>query len=213
MIKIALVDDHKILRDGIKLSLMGNTSVSLVFEAGTASAFLENYKNFNADVFVLDMNLPDIEGDELCAKLISDNADSKILILSGLIDEASLLRAVKAGAKGYLSKDAGNDELVEAITSVYNNEEYFGGKISKLLFKSFSKLNGENSSHQNSLSERETEVLKLFADGLTYKEIGEKLFISPRTVETHKNSIMSKLGLKTLADLIKYAIKNGVIKI
>jgi DNA-binding NarL/FixJ family response regulator len=205
MIKIALVDDHKILRDGIKLSLMGNTSVSLVFEAGTASAFLENYKNFNADVFVLDMNLPDIEGDELCAKLISDNADSKILILSGLIDEASLLRAVKAGAKGYLSKDAGNDELVEAITSVYNNEEYFGGKISK--------LNGENSSHQNSLSERETEVLKLFADGLTYKEIGEKLFISPRTVETHKNSIMTKLGLKTLADLIKWAIKNGVIEI
>jgi DNA-binding NarL/FixJ family response regulator len=161
------------------------------------------------------MNLPGIEGDELTKLLIQDNPQSKIIILSALTDEDSVMKAIKAGAKGYLSKDAGTDELLIAIKSVYNGEEYFGGQISKIVFRSYTKLfnQDKHSTESPLLSERETEILKCFADGLTYKETADKLFISPRTVETHKNSIMSKLGLKTLADLIKWAIKNNIIQL
>jgi len=125
------------------------------------------------------------------------------------------MRAVKAGATGYLSKDAGTEELIEAIKTIYDGDEYFGGKISKIIFKSFSRINSEKNglNPEKILSNRETEVLKCFADGMTYKETGEKLFISPRTVEAHKNSILNKLELRTSADLIKYAIKNGLIEV
>jgi DNA-binding NarL/FixJ family response regulator len=215
MIKLAVVDDHKILRDGIKISLLSNNDIVLVLECASAEELLHQYKKHNPDVFVLDMNLPGIEGDELTNILIKDNPQSKIIILSALTDEDSVMKAIKAGAKGYLSKDAGTEELFTAIISVYNDEEYFGGQISKIVFKSYTKLfNPDKQSIVSPiLSERETEILKCFADGLTYKETADKLFISPRTVETHKNSIMSKLGLKTLADMIKWAIKNGLIEI
>lgn len=215
MIKIAIVDDHKILRDGIKVSLLGNEYINLVFDCSSAEGFLAVYKDYNPDVFILDMSLPDMKGDELTQKLIEADPDAKILILSALTDENSVMTAVKAGAKGYLSKDVGHDELLEAISSVFHGEEYFGGQISKIIFYSYAKINSDKQilSAEDKLSERETEVLKCFADGLTYKETGEKLFISPRTVETHKNSILKKLKLHTLADLIKYAIKNGIIEI
>jgi DNA-binding NarL/FixJ family response regulator len=215
MIKLALVDDHKILRDGIKISLLGNEDIVLVLECASSENLIQQYKKYNPDVFVLDMNLPGIEGDELTKLLIEDNPQSKIIILSALTDEDSVMKAIKAGAKGYLSKDAGTEELFTAIISVYNGEEYFGGQISKIVFKSYTKLFNPDKQSATSpiLSDRETEILKCFADGLTYKETADKLFISPRTVETHKNSIMTKLGLKTLADLIKWAIKNGVIEI
>ncbi|MDD3687008.1 MAG: response regulator transcription factor [Bacteroidales bacterium] len=215
MIKLALVDDHKILRDGIKISLLGNDEILLVLECASSEELLKQYKKYNPDVFVLDMNLPGIEGDELTKLLIQDNQQSKIIILSALTDEDSVMKAIKAGAKGYLSKDAGTDELLIAIKSVYNGEEYFGGQISKIVFRSYTKLfnQDKHSTESPLLSEREIEILKCFADGLTYKETADKLFISPRTVETHKNSIMSKLGLKTLADLIKWAIKNNIIQL
>lgn len=215
MIKIALVDDHKILRDGIKISLIGNDEIVLVLDCANAEEFLTKYKSYNTDVFVIDMNLPGMEGEELTKLLLAENPETKVLILSALVDEESVMRAVKAGATGYLSKDAGTEELIEAIKTIYDGDEYFGGKISKIIFKSFSRINSEKnrSNFENILSNRETEVLKCFADGMTYKETGEKLFISPRTVETHKNSILSKLELRTSADLIKYAIKNGLIEI
>lgn len=215
MIKIALVDDHKILRDGIKISLIGNDEIVLVLDCANAEEFLTKYKSYNTDVFVIDMNLPGMEGEELTKLLLAENPETKVLILSALVDEESVMRAVKAGATGYLSKDAGTEELIEAIKTIYDGDEYFGGKISKIIFKSFSRINSEKngSNSENILSNRETEVLKCFADGMTYKETGEKLFISPRTVEAHKNSILSKLELRTSADLIKYAIKNGLIEI
>lgn len=213
MIKIALVDDHKILRDGIKLSLLGSEKISLVLECGTAEELLEKFDNYNPDIFVIDMSLPDMNGDELILKLINLNPETKAIVLSSLTDENSVISAVKSGAKAYISKDAGTDELLEAIETVFNGEEYFGGKISKIIFKSFSKINSDNTQSKLDLSERETEVLKLFADGMSYKEIAEKLFISHRTVETHKKSIMRKLELNNLADLIKYSIRNGIISI
>lgn len=215
MIKIALVDDHKILRDGIKISLIGNDEIILVLDCANAEEFLTKYKSYNTDVFVIDMNLPGMEGEELTKLLLAENPETKVLILSALVDELSVMRAVKAGAKGYLSKDVGTDVLIEAIKAIYEGDEYFGGKISKIIFKSYSKINSENktSKPENILSDRETEVLKCFADGMTYKETGDKLFISHRTVEAHKNSILNKLELRTSADLIKYAIKNGLIEI
>lgn len=215
MIKIAIIDDHKILRDGIKLSLIGNDEIIMVMECADAEELLRTYKSYNPDVFIVDMNLPGMEGDELTKNLLNDNPEHKVLILSGLTDEKSVMRAVKAGAKGYLSKDTGTDELLEAIKTIYYGDEYFGGKISKIIFRSFSKLNSDdnNKLKESKITDRETEVLICFADGLSYKEIAEKLFISPRTVEAHKNSILAKLELNTLADLIKYAIKNGIIEI
>jgi len=127
MIKIAIVDDHKILRDGIKVSLLGNDDINLVFDCSSAEDFLAVYKDYNPDIFILDMSLPDMKGDELTKKLIATDPEAKILILSSLTDENSIIKAIKNGAKGYLSKDVGNDELLKAINSVFKVEAYFGG--------------------------------------------------------------------------------------
>lgn len=215
MIQLALVDDHKILRDGIKLSLLGNNNVHLALETSSAEEFLKAYKQYTLDIIILDNGLPGMSGTALAKILLEEDPNSKIIMLSAMTDENSILHAVKSGVKSYLSKDVGAQELMEAIYSVNTGEEYFGGKISKIIYSSYVQINKSQNSRdkKKTLSARETEVLRCFANGLTYKQTGEKLFISPRTVEAHKNSILNKLELFTLADLIKYAIKNGIIEL
>ena len=162
--------------------------------------------------------LPGMDGITLSAKLRELRPDVKMLMLSSNIDELTIVNAINAGVDGYLSKDASGDEVKKAIRTVVSGEEYYGEKISAIVFKSFiARKSTSTSNHKlitdEMLSEREKDVIRCFGNGLSYKETAAKLNISPRTVETHRNTIMEKLGLHSLAELIKFAIRAGIVKL
>lgn len=217
MIRIALVDDHKIVRDGIKAMMMPYPDIVVAGETTDAETMLEQIKGMDAEILLLDLVLPNMDGITMAELMHVRMPEVKILVLSSNIDEVSIIRAVQAGVKGYISKDASGQELIKAIRTIANGEEYFGETISGIIFKSYMSKKGGNSNIVNNsldlLTEREKEVVKCFGNGLSYKETAAELFLSPRTVETHRNSIMEKLDLHSLAELIKYAIRNGIVKL
>lgn len=216
-IKIMLVDDHQIVRDGIKALLESLENVQVIGEASNAKELLEKLKNCKPDIIVTDISMPDISGIEL-TKIIKEKEEFsgiKVLILSMFTNEDFIFNAIKAGANGYLPKNTTRRELFEAVNTIYNGDEYFSESISNIILKSYVKKaqNEELTEKKESLSVRETEILKHFAQGLSNQEIADKLFISIRTVESHKNHIMQKLELKSTVDLIKFAIKNKIIEL
>lgn len=217
-IKIGIVDDHKIVRDGLKAMMMGDSDLKILFEASDAENALNIADNIKPDIFLLDIMLPGMDGISLVSKMKLIRPEAKMLILSSNIDEITIVNAINAGVDGYLSKEASGDEVKKAIRTVASGEEYYGEKISAIVFKSFiARKTTGGLSHKlisdETLSEREKEVIRCFGDGLSYKETAAKLNISPRTVETHRNSIMEKLGLHSLAELIKFAIRAGIVKL
>ncbi len=216
-IKIMLIDDHQIVRDGIKVLLESLGNVKVIDEASNVHELLEKLETAQPDIIVTDISMPDISGIEL-TKIINKNEkykNIKILILSMYTTEDYVFNAIKAGAKGYLPKNTNRNELFDAVNTIYNGDEYFSESISNIILKNYIKKvkSDENGEKKEALSIREVEILKLFAQGNTNHEIADKLFISIRTVESHKNHIMQKLALKTTVDLIKFAIKNKIVEI
>lgn len=216
-IKIILVDDHVIVRDGIKSLLENSGKAQVVGEASDYASLKRLLTDSTPDIVMLDVSLPDLSGVEITKILRAEKPEIKIIILSMHIDEDFVYNALKAGAKSYLPKNASRKELIEAVCKVYEGGEYFNETISNIILRSYVKKakneNGESSKTQKLLTKREKQVLKLFAEGMSNGEIADKLFISVRTVESHKNHIMSKFQLKSVVDLVKFAIKNGILKI
>ena len=216
-IKIILVDDHSIVRDGIKSILTNSGKVDVIAEASDYNSLSTILKNMKPDIVMLDISLPGLSGIEITQKMQKEYPDIKIMILSMYTDDDFIYNALKAGAKSYLPKNTNRRELIEAVEKVYNGEEYFNEQISNIILRSYiKKAKGENSddkAKQALLTKREKEVLTLFAEGYSNIDIADKLYISVRTVESHKNHIMQKFELKSVVDLVKFAIKNGIIKI
>lgn len=214
-IKIILVDDHRMFRDGVKSVLSDEENIELVGEVGNAKDLYELLKTTNPDVIITDISMPDISGIEL-SKYVSENYPKiNILILSMHSNEEFITKSLAAGANGYLPKDTSMDELLEAINVIYKGENYFNKNISDTLLKSLiskSKPSKENTKN-GTLTKREREIISHVVDGLSNKEIACKLFISIRTVDSHKNNIMQKLNLKSSVELVKYAIKNNLAKL
>ncbi|MEZ5081941.1 MAG: response regulator transcription factor [Bacteroidales bacterium] len=214
-IKVILVDDHAIVRDGIK-SLISVEEIEVINEASSAAEFFCLLKTEQPDIAILDISLPDISGIEITKKLSAEFPAIKVIILSMHLNEDFIFNAVKAGAMAYLPKNTNRKELITAILKVAEGEDYFTEPVSNIILKSYikkAKSNHENELRENALSKRELEILKLFAEGKSNKEIADLLFISCRTVESHKNHIMQKLELKSTVELIKFAIKNNIIEI
>lgn len=209
-----LVDDHLIVRDGIKALLTGVEEFEVIGEADSASHFFALLKSRVPDVVLLDINLPDISGIEITKRLKTDYPETGVLILSMYNTEDYIFNAIRAGAKAYLPKTTNRKELEEAVNAVYRGEEYFSHSISNIILRSFIRQAKDvESGKDNHLTVRETEILRLFAGGLSNQEIADQLFISVRTVESHKNHIMQKLELKSTVDLVKFAIRNNIIEI
>ncbi len=216
LIKVVLIDDHQIVRDGIKALLYDEPGIEIVAEAKCGENLSELIDETKPDVILMDISLPGKSGIELCKDLIQRNIQAKVLILSMYLNEDFILNAIKAGAKGYLPKNTSKPELVNAIKAINEGEEYFSESVSEIILKSYMKnikQKEEKANMLDTLSKREIEILKLFAEGLTNKEIADQLCISIRTVESHKTHIMQKLHIKSTVDLIKYAIKNKIIDI
>jgi DNA-binding NarL/FixJ family response regulator len=215
-IKIILTEDHQLLRDGIK-ALIASENIVIIGEASTGAGLWKLMEDSHPDIILMDISLPDVSGVELTRTLSERYPDVKVLILSMFTDESFINQAIKAGAKGYLHKNTTREEMLMAIDAVYTGNEFYSENISKIILKSYiekAKKNGEeiNNPHEL-LSKREIEILKMFAEGFINKEIADRLFISIRTVESHKNHIMQKLNLKTQVELVKYAIRHNLINI
>jgi len=216
-IRIFLVDDHQLVRDGIKSLLMSSNEIKILGEASTGKECFARVAIEPPDILILDISLPDTNGIEITKRITAEYPQTKVLILSMYTDEDFIFNAVKAGARGYLPKNTSREELLSAIHAIYEGEEFFADSISRIMLKSYvRKAKEEDMASQGGpipLTTREIEILKLFAEGYINKEISDKLDISIRTVETHKNHIMKKLELKSTVELIKYVIKNKIVEI
>ncbi|OFY17905.1 MAG: hypothetical protein A2X02_00560 [Bacteroidetes bacterium GWF2_29_10] len=210
-IKVILVDDHHIFRDGIKAILNSSSNIQVVAETDNYKELTLLLKNGLPDIIILDISLPEISGLEIAERIKNIYNDKvKILILSMYNSEEFIINAIKAGAKGYLPKNTNKKELINAIEAIHQNEEFFSPLISNVMLKSFiSKAKGEQS--KKLLSTRELEIIKLHSLGISNQEIASKLCISVKTVESHKNHIMQKLNIKSTVDIVKFAIKNNII--
>jgi DNA-binding NarL/FixJ family response regulator len=216
-IKLLLVDDHQIVRDGIKSLLADAKNIEVIAEVNDAYELFKILKEVEPDIVMIDISMPKMSGIEAIKHIQTDFPKVKCLILSMHTTEDFIFNAIKAGAKGYLPKNTSKSELIEAIEKVSQGEEYFSEAISTILLKSYIKKaqKGEKpeTSKEENLSERELEILKLFAEGFLNSEIAEKLFLSIRTIESHKNHILRKLEMKSTVDLVKFAIRNKIIEI
>ncbi|HNQ82837.1 MAG TPA: response regulator transcription factor [Bacteroidales bacterium] len=213
-IKIILVDDHQIIRDGIRALFNGCTDIEVIAEAADAAECLQQLKLNQADVALIDISLPGISGIKLTEQLSVLYPSLKVLILSMHLNEAYISGAIKAGAMGYLAKNTTREELISTIHLIAEGKKYLGKDVSEVITTGFvRRLQANENENTELLSKREMEILKLTADGLGNREISQKLFISIRTVESHKNHIMQKLGLKSSVELVRYAIKSVLINI
>jgi DNA-binding NarL/FixJ family response regulator len=212
MITLVIADDHKIVRDGIKALLLSCANIKVIGEACNGKQLKEILKKLKPDVLLLDIIMPGETGLELIPSVLKVVPGVKILILSSEMEEDVVCEAVSRGAIGFLHKDSPEHELIKAIESVAASEPYFGQCIASIIYKSYTRKLQENTTEkQTSISPREKEIITLLSEGLCFKEIGERLFISPRTVENHKNNILNKLGLKNTIELLRYAIKHRLV--
>jgi DNA-binding NarL/FixJ family response regulator len=214
-IKIILTDDHRIFRDGIKSLLSDNDFIDIIGEASSGDELLEMLKKLKPHVIIIDITMKGLSGIEV-TRLISDlYPEINILILSMHTNEEFVINSIKAGAKGYLPKDTSKEELLLAVKTIFDGGEYYSKLVSENFLKSYiRKIKVEQNLMENKeLTQREMEILKHIASGLSNKEIGEKLFISTKTVDAHKNHIMQKLKLKNTAEVVLYAIKNKIIEV
>lgn len=216
-IKIILVDDHRLVRDGIKALLTGTNNIEIIGEASDGKELIHLLISLRPDLLIMDISLPEVSGIELTKTICKEYPGIKVLMLSMYNSEDFILGSIKAGAKGYLPKNTSRNELLEAIYAIESGEDFFSESVSKIMLKSYVRraTDDEKSMDKSSeiLTARETEVLKLYVEGLINKEISDKLDISIRTVETHKNHIMRKLGLKSTVEMVKFAIRNKIVEI
>lgn len=216
-INIALVDDHKIVRDGIRSMIKSEDNIEVVAETARCEELLDILNKTKIDIVILDFFLPKPISTEFIKIITGNQFKTKVIIFSGNTDEDLIVGAFQAGADGYLPKNIEKEELLEAIDSVFNNEQYISKSIADNLSRNFIKKAkyGDKYAHSKlmSLSEREIDVIKLFSEGLSYKETASKLNISIRTVEAHKNNILEKLDLKNIIELVRFAIKNKIVEL
>jgi len=205
MISVLIVDDHELFRAGLRSRLETESDIALVGEAGAAEQAVVRTRALQPDLVLLDLLLPRRSGYEAIPDLVKASPQSKVLVVSSQAAPSSVRRALSAGAAGYLPKRASATELIAAIRRVAAGERYvdpdLGGRL----------VVDDGSPALEPLSERERDVLHLLALGYTNQEIGKKLFVSVRTVDTHRAHIMQKLRLETRAELVLFALANGLI--
>ncbi|MCB2196561.1 MAG: response regulator transcription factor [Bacteroidetes bacterium] len=206
-INIVLVDDHQMFRDGVKSVLSDEENIEITGEVGSGKDLYELLEHITPDLIITDISMPDISGIEVAKYVTEKYPGIKILILSMHSNEEFITKALSVGANGYLPKDTSMTELLKAINTIYKGDNYFNKSISDTILNS---LMNKPKEENKSLTKREKEIINLVVDGLSNKEIADKLCISIRTVDSHKNNIMQKLNLKSSVELVKYAIKNNL---
>jgi len=218
-IQVFLVDDHQIIRDGLTNMLRDAGDILLCGCAPDVPQALEMIARSHPDIVITDLSLPGKSGIDLIRKVTELYPDIKILVLSMYISEDYIFNALQAGAWGYLPKqDTTKAELFKAVRKLYKGEQYFSDSLAQTIARIYSHTirkatAPESVARAQALTLRESEILRLYAEGLSNHEISEKLNISVRTVETHKNNIMQKYNFRSTVDMVKFAIRNNLADI
>lgn len=209
-IKILIADDHTIIRNGLKLMLDKNTKFKIVGDVNSGKGAVDfiDKNPTQVDVVLMDIDMPDMNGIEATKILTAKHPHIKILALTMHEEEKFINDMINAGALGYILKETDIPELIQAIENTASGKKYYSNEVSITMINALMKKGTDNG---NDLSKRELEVLKLIASGMTNKEAGEKLFISARTVESHRRNVLDKLDFKNTSELIRYAIENDLI--
>jgi DNA-binding NarL/FixJ family response regulator len=209
--KIVIADDHHLVREGLKILIDKAENIEIIGEAESGRQAVELSEKLNPDVIVMDVAMPDLNGMEAAQKIMLINPTAKILALSMHKEKKYIINMFKAGASGYLLKDDTYKELITAIEEVNNGNIYLSSTIANVIVKEILRnINNRENLICPGLTPKEREVLKLYAEGSSTKKIAYELKISVKTVETHRKHIMDKLGIYTIAELTKYAIKEGL---
>jgi two-component system response regulator NreC len=213
-IQILLVDDHEIVRSGLRMMLLAEDDLEIVGEVNSGEEALQAVKDLNPDVVLMDVAMPGIGGIEATRKIKAANADTAVLALTMHEDEQYFFEMLNAGASGYIPKRAAPDDLVSAIRVVSQGNVFLYPTLAKLLVKDFlDRAESGSTPMAEELTPREREVLTYIAEGYTNREIAENLVISVKTVDRHRENIMQKLNLHNRVELVKYAIEKGLISV
>lgn len=212
MTRVLIADDHAIVRAGLRALLVEEAEFKLVGEAVGGYEAIELVEKTNPDVLILDLSMPDLDGISVTRKIKPQYPDMKILILTLHEDEALLKEAIKAGAAGYILKRAAEAELISAIRVILRGDLYVDPALVRGLFQEPQQSQVKMKNPTESLTPRETEILRLIVEGYTNRQIGQELNISIRTVEGHRANISDKLGLHSRVELVRYARQNGLIE-
>ncbi|WP_158826155.1 response regulator transcription factor [Mucilaginibacter lacusdianchii] len=213
-IKIAIADDSKIFRDGLKVGLMRDERFNVILEAENGSRLLTGLEQITPDVILMDLKMPVMDGIEATKEVKKLYKNIKVLIVTMYDDDKFIAHLMENGANGYLLKNADPDEICQAINAVHENDVYFNDLVSKALLKKLVTKGNVKPSFKPDiqLSERELEVLNLICEERTTAEIGEKIFLSPRSVEGIRQRLIDKVGVRNTAGLVMFAVKNGIVK-
>jgi DNA-binding NarL/FixJ family response regulator len=211
--RILIADDHSILRQGLRLMIDGQKDMELVAEATNGREAIDMADEFQPDLIIMDIAMPDVNGIEATREIKKRHPNVKILALSMHCEKEFVKNILEAGASGYLTKTSVFDEIKDAITKVMSEGVYICSKVSQMVHDSYVNSLRDQSSNQENLSPRELEVLKMLADGKRTKDIAAELFISPPTVNVYRAKIYKKLSINSVVELTKYAIRNNLIEI
>jgi len=210
-IKILLADDHKIMRDGLRSLIEKRPDMEVVAEAENGRTAIKLTRRFKPDVIVMDINMPDLNGIDASRQIVAEFPGTKIIVFSMHTDHQFVAGALKAGVSGYLEKDSAFEELDRAIRTVVANQTYLSTKLAGSVVKDYvDKLVTQEAMSPAALTAREREVVQLYAEAHTTKQIAGRLNISVKTVETHRRHIMEKLDITSIAELTKFAIREGL---
>ncbi len=214
LIRILLVDDHAVLRAGLKALLDAEDDLRVVGEAGTGEEAIEKVKLMKPDVVVMDLSMPGIGGLEATKKIAELALGTKVLVLTVHAEEEYLLPVLEAGGSGYVTKTSADMDLIQAIRTVARDEVFLYPSATRLLLRRYKQAEEDRKESPLALlSEREREVLAQTAEGYSSAEIGKRLFISPKTVDTYRSRIMEKLKLNHRSELVRFALRTGLLKV
>lgn len=213
-IRVLVADDHPILRSGLRLLLSAEPDMEVVGEAHTGQEAIDKVRELEPDVVVMDIAMPQMSGLEATTRISDLGLQTKVLILTVHAESDYLLPVVRAGGSGFVRKSQADTDLLEAVRAVHRGEVFLDPPATKMLLEDYLgrvRAGKETDTYQK-LSEREREVLKLTAEGYTSQEIADRLVLSPKTVDTYRGRVMDKLNLHHRADLVKYALRRGLLR-
>lgn len=213
MIRVVLADDHSVVRAGLKAVLNSAKDIEVVAEAKNGVEAVSFAERFNPDVLVMDLSMPELDGTGATKQIVEKGLATKVLVLTMHAEEDYLVPLMEAGAAGYLVKSAADRELVDAVRAIAHGDVYVRPAAARILARNLNKKDPEklNRERFEKLTQREQDVLRLVAQGFSAPEIGERLYISPKTVDTYKQRVHEKLGLAHRSDYVQFALKLGLL--